>query len=120
MIDELERLAKAATPGPWAHDRYNSVNYVNWYGFDEPPITCTVTSLGNDENNSKYIAAANPDTILKLIAVVRAAQNWKKTHHNDWVKDHEALGQIVEALTALEDNDQQFDEPKERKNANHP
>ena len=48
-ISELEKMAKEATPGPWG-----------------------------DVEAWAYIAVANPETILKLIAVVKAAINATK------------------------------------------
>ena len=69
-INELEELAKAATPGPWMHeptgaentvfgDTRSNVIRIGDYCF-ELSRTCTP--------DAKHIAAANPSEILELIA----------------------------------------------------
>ena len=69
---ELEALAKAATPGPWDADR--KVVFTPWTGW------CDANGLPYDdrelvaraaEPDARYIAAANPHTVLDLIAHVR-------------------------------------------------
>lgn len=85
-LDELERLAKAATPGEWrvisdhpvlaigaAHSHYRVVqtanqNNVKRYGRSEPWHGIP------SEANAAYIAAANPTTILSLITRLRDAE----------------------------------------------
>ena len=67
-IEELKRLAEAATPGPWvSHPK-------GYYGAvcraDDPYDLVAVTHGQRRNNvlaNEAYIAAANPDTILELI-----------------------------------------------------
>jgi hypothetical protein len=67
-LDDLEAKAKAATPGPWYSDGdHCSVadgngDYVCNLDFDQ----------GDDAD---FIAAANPQTVLALIDVVRAADD---------------------------------------------
>ena len=73
-LDELEALAKAATPGPWmrlfgertVYDRLNDGCRGNAIVRTDihPP-------LGKDIDNLDFIAAANPETILALIALLR-------------------------------------------------
>jgi hypothetical protein len=76
MINELEALARAATPGEWERRK--------WFGNDWPEKRISVSS-GNTaivispryaeaqaEHDANYIAAANPATMLKLIEVIRA------------------------------------------------
>lgn len=83
-IDELEKLAGEATPGPWGTDSHNL------YVFTEDCVNiCEGRGYGalsyqfdNDGErtveqickNIKYIAAANPAAVLSLIAEVRAAR----------------------------------------------
>lgn len=69
-LDELERLAQAATPGPWEADcdsGFVSGICQFWdkseYDFDNP------------HNNAAYIAATNPQTVLELIAHIRSLEN---------------------------------------------
>ena len=79
-IDELERLALAATPGPWVSDRGwvesdSGVGVVE--GYDSVPC---------EEADADFIAAANPATILALIAIVRekfASAIVEMFHHPD-------------------------------------
>ncbi|MGV3580031.1 hypothetical protein [Brevundimonas sp.] len=82
-LDDLERLAKSATPGPWVSlgDRVIS---------DETHDTIAGTGLrangartlaagdapttAEEARNAAYIAALNPATALRLISEVRAAR----------------------------------------------
>ena len=57
MTDELERLAREATPGPWHGPSTHGIA-VN----DDGTYVYTV-----DENNRAYILAASPDVILALL-----------------------------------------------------
>lgn len=85
-IDALERLARAATPGPWEHYRnklrpnfggmINEVQpstarsreaIVQWSGFDNGH-----RSEKKHAANAAFIAAANPQTMLALCAALRA------------------------------------------------
>lgn len=57
-IEELKRLAEAATPGPWAH----GVTWIEHLG--------GIVALGNTARSKQdvaYVAAANPAAILELI-----------------------------------------------------
>ena len=85
-LDKLKELAKAATPGPWEH--YRSVDArphqvagpTAWrpigaktaviadiprYGYEAPEATA------EQDANAAFIAAANPATVLELIALAR-------------------------------------------------
>jgi hypothetical protein len=57
-IEELKRLAEAATPGPW-HDRCGVLRETNG---GVTPIATVYRSF-----NSQFIAAANPAAVLELI-----------------------------------------------------
>jgi hypothetical protein len=81
-LDELERLAKAATPGPWCDRGFGSIQPESGGSL----VAVTVTKGGclpDYVENSAFIAAANPAAILALIAEVRAlredAERWQ-TH----------------------------------------
>lgn len=94
-LDLLESAAKAATPGPWqncGHNRGGCICGLIW----SIPIDGTVGSTarltvceaeksepGDDyarpsreqmKLNAAFIARANPDAVLKLVAALRAAQ----------------------------------------------
>ena len=78
-ITELEKLAKAATPGPWVIDWYvcreageelwrvpKSIGPIypdeNHWARDH---------IGTSINDTNYLAAANPQTILAMIELLR-------------------------------------------------
>ena len=72
-INELEELAKAATPGPWSNrvvegmeDNIHSCNEDKWIVFSDMSVVV-------EQNDSDYIAAANPSAISELIAAYREA-----------------------------------------------
>lgn len=64
-LDELERLAKAAAPGPWEQNE-----------------GCVHDALGDcvtlDTSSGAYIAAANPETVLALVKRVRELEQGLK------------------------------------------
>lgn len=66
-LDQLEALAKAATPGPWIFAKDGSHIYQTAH------ITRDVWEIPHREADMPYIAAANPQTILALISQLRAA-----------------------------------------------
>ena len=71
-IEELEVLAKAAQPGPWSVD--SDADYR-----DAAPYICsarlgyTVVSRDGvmEDDDAAFIAAANPQTVLALLAELR-------------------------------------------------
>ncbi len=63
---ELEALAKAATPGPW--DAVEGATSDGWW-VERPHISTVVSDPTGPD--ARYIAAANPQTVLDLIAHVR-------------------------------------------------
>ncbi len=69
-LDELERLAKAATPGPWHSTRLGDVSPED----EHDPLICEPMS----DADAAFIASANPSTILALITEVRALRaRWR-------------------------------------------
>ena len=87
-LDQLQKLADAATPGPWTvsaenppinHQPHYPDNGAIWVYADEDcdihPIadcSCNHTCrMFEQEYNAAFIAAANPTTILALIARIR-------------------------------------------------
>ncbi len=81
-LDALERLAKAATPGPWVYDGIAFVGKENVPGkgfqmiADNDRETGCLRPRGFGaglplDANGKFIAAANPQTVLALVAEVR-------------------------------------------------
>ena len=70
---ELKKLAEAATPGPWIHA--TDIGQVGSIETLQGIVVAQAQSLICDDvrkqrdNNSKYIAAANPAAILELLAI---------------------------------------------------
>ena len=95
MIDlsELEATARAATPGPWCWEAHGQKSNDWTVGYSEDdngtPLTgeirepdfigrkCVVIEQENSTgySDAAYIAAANPATVLALVACLRDALN---------------------------------------------
>ena len=104
-IDDLERKAKAATPGPWSADGYGSGQQVTG-----ATGTIFADKLALHED-AKFIAAADPDTILRLI---KQAQNYNaeadrhasrvvamEAENEDLTAERDALAARLAAVEAL-------------------
>jgi hypothetical protein len=118
-LDEIERLAKAATPGPWASQK--------WRGEDrgigiiaeceDVPTGGTPTrgivawvgqwfrSKAQVIADAAYVARMNPTTILALVAEVRTARVLREAVEWLWRVDnqdeaHEAQAAVSAALAA--------------------
>lgn len=80
QIDKLERLALAATPGPWAVDALQIDARYNIELPDGSEAIAMAQQLASDSRsvqrgaNADFIAAAHPQTVLALINQMRAAQ----------------------------------------------
>ena len=69
-LDTLEALAQAATPGPWRHPGRALV--VSRVDSSEPLVCdCLSEQFAQAPKDAAFIAAANPATVLKLIAELR-------------------------------------------------
>lgn len=66
-LDELERLRKAATPGPWDVSQKNSTVYDN-YG----DSVCDTQQTHNSQNNLAYIVAAC-NAVPRMVEMLRIA-----------------------------------------------
>ena len=62
-LENLRRLAQAATPGPWFSTN-GTVWYVTTGGNGEPEQDKLADS---NEDDAAFIAAANPETMLELL-----------------------------------------------------
>ncbi len=60
---ELRALAEKATPGPWSYSK--SIGDV---AGDDGDLVCELFVNGNEDIDGGFIAAANPETILALLA----------------------------------------------------
>lgn len=72
-LDDLERLAKAATPGPWttkpdddARKHLLCTETGAWFG--------RVEASPRNAADAAFIAAANPAVVLELVRRMRAAE----------------------------------------------
>lgn len=92
-IDELERLAKAATPGPWSQAGFRVT--AKELGYDR----VADTEFDNDSmaENAAFIAAANPTTITAMIDSL-----------------HKANGRLHEVATHCANVEAERDEAKMR------
>lgn len=77
-LDELEKLARAATPGPWVAEG----PFVRAPADDEPRLRTMleIDGPGRDDATAGFIAAANPQVVLWLIEMVRD----QEVRLNDW------------------------------------
>ena len=95
---ELEKLAKAATPGPWfqcgspwfsdgsgvlagspdPHVGVLIVDTENWTGAREEAADGYAGQLADPDADAAFIAAANPAAILSLLSDLRAAREQAK------------------------------------------
>jgi hypothetical protein len=99
-IDQLEALAKAATPGPWSHDdgnvfsfplgqaRHDAIRlkYSTTPPGDVPIPEETGFIFGGQENdnfdaNAMFACAASPDRMLAIIAELRTLRAMKAAVH---------------------------------------
>jgi hypothetical protein len=70
FIDHLERLAQAATPGPWINSQDASTP--EYSAVSSRAKSCGV-ALCEEDSDAAYIAALSPERVLALIKCVRAA-----------------------------------------------
>ena len=84
---QLRALAEKATPGPWTIELGEDGDEFSCYIFGQIPSGSTIVAFVEHEDEAKYIAAADPATILSLLdladrhaALVSAvkAANWNE------------------------------------------
>lgn len=98
-LDELERLAKAATPGPWSYYR-DSCAQCEKDGtaeYDIPEIEPGWHARFGDEANAAFIASANPAAILALLSLARAGLEAGKAEESM----RERAAELAESEAAL-------------------
>lgn len=90
-LDELKKYAEAATPGNYwfkkfhrGGDSYGPEDtlrgpFFHWLRFVSPSQTPPSVTF-DPEKNAAFIAAANPDTVLKLLARIEALQGVLEQH----------------------------------------
>lgn len=95
---ELKMLAEKATPGEWAHEQDNLYFYEDGYTRHMMELN-EGSDIGyvEQKHNSDFIAAANPDVILELIAEVDSLRDdleqvkyetnaWRNSEESVWVE----------------------------------
>lgn len=93
-LDDLERAAKATTPGPWETTEGAPIAQV--YNEDDFPCLdreeLTDDQLAEFEGNAVHIAACNPAAILSLVAQVRGlVERVKELEAGEFWKEVERL-----------------------------
>ena len=90
-LTDLERLARAATPGPWVS---------KWYEGDDFPMIKLSNDTINDitrREDADYIAALSPERVLQLLDVIEAAK-FARIH----LMGYSAFDKFDAAIEALE------------------
>jgi hypothetical protein len=96
-LDELEALAKAASPGPYKFDLLK--HFVNILEFPWQ------NGIAIPKHTTDFMEAANPETVIALIKVARAA---KRVLNSEVVKQapfaghSEAISDLEEAIRVVE------------------
>lgn len=80
MIDKLRELAENATPGPWAwpHDNTLAGDYAGGYDSAWRLVLGTHDHAPCSHKDARFIAAVNPQIIIKLLDVVAAAEKLER------------------------------------------
>lgn len=85
-LDDLAAAAEKATPGPWWTPEQDADPAIV-YGPDGDEIATVQGNLGKGQDasdNARFIALADPTTVLRLVAVVRAADSYSPERDHDW------------------------------------
>lgn len=89
-LDELEKSAKAATPGAWELIQLYGCHIAVQDQKGLPKGIFSITSMEvNKEENAKYVAAANPAMVLEMIAEIKSLrqENARLNAEADWLAD---------------------------------
>ncbi len=91
-LDELERLARAATPGPWTYEEFRNDK--------KEVLGAVIKELGwsVDRENGSYVAAANPAVVLELIAERKSVSAELSVRTNQLVKAQNAAIEMTGKL----------------------
>ncbi len=80
-LDALEALAKAATPGPWVMTTQGGIEPHDYAGLGED--SNSVAQVRHDRN-WEFIAAADPSTVVALIAELRQERERADANEGRW------------------------------------
>lgn len=108
-IEELEKMARAATPGPWRWDNadegrneiYAPDRWLFKEGFN--PMAGDPSGADFSTDDWRFIAAVNPETVLKLIAAAKATRKILAGHYNYGEVTPKDFAAADKALRALDD-----------------
>ncbi len=84
-LNKLKRLAEEATPGPWALDDLNTLNVISVHEDCYTPELGTYlnVSINGFYKDSRFIAAANPQTVLALLGRIEELEEALEKQHGD-------------------------------------
>jgi hypothetical protein len=89
-LDKLREKAQAATPGPWHSPRFNVVDLASPRREHDPYLVVYGDpSYHNHAADTRYVAAADPTTILDLIDRCQCAETALREIENDDPPDDE-------------------------------
>jgi hypothetical protein len=92
-IDELERLARGVTEPKWRWDDLHVDNeghrFVSQGAYLGGTLICLSDTYEGCSNDALFVQAVDAQTVLKLIAVVRAAQRYYEGYAQDEADDGE-------------------------------
>lgn len=99
MIDfkELRQLAELATKGPWEADAGNTIATSYYiYGYKNALVDFPLGKEGRA--NSVFCAAANPDTVLKLVEIA------------EWASiARDSFNELIEKIQAVHDSPEYYE-----------
>ncbi len=107
-LDNLEQKAKVATPGPFGVERRDDdCGYMNHivHGGKGDYAWCRDELDPRAKENAAFIAAANPQTVLAMVEVIRAAEEMRSWYSKQMTGDEEVSGpasRFDAALATLE------------------
>jgi hypothetical protein len=87
----------------WIHGQLKGPVSITYTSIPMPGIYADSSPRGSmDEKDAVYIAACDPGTVLKLLAVVREAQEVKEHEYGHLAQQSRARANLFTALAALE------------------
>lgn len=129
MIERLRKLAEQATPGPWGADvnkvefKVDAAEYsediailpgyyrtedgdhsdqpTEHFEFHDSDGYMEIARFVDDEATAEFIAACDPQTVLRLLDVVQEAANAAAWYANEWNPNHQCAP-LKAALAALD------------------
>ncbi len=120
-LEALERLCDAATPGPWTATNWGGYDPKDdhWFvdvsaGPDRDHLAAIDADLCDDgiclankvrdkqEQNMKFIAAANPQTVKQLIELVQQCKETLAGYLDEPEGNHMAAKNMIDAIEAFE------------------